>query len=247
MPLEDRDWFRSYRQWTRRRTRWARLVRRTLVALGTRGLKLFFAAFLLGYVAVAFVHLTNGMEFRTSLGAAFQDARLAMTCPTNLRLQWEFIDRSQIEQIAFGRSLNRGEHVYSDICSAEQFPPQGWAENQPGAPPWREGTAGPTPSAIPSLKPTPIPTVSPGQTPPDRNDSLVPRPIPSLSPAPAVAPTDEADLKNHMLGLVNRDRQANGLGPVALGDNPASQEHAEEMLAHSYLSHWGLELAKRLW
>ncbi|MCH7605797.1 MAG: CAP domain-containing protein [Chloroflexi bacterium] len=44
-----------------------------------------------------------------------------------------------------------------------------------------------------------------------------------------------------MLDLINRDRQANGLGSVTLGDNPAAQEHAEEMLAHSYLSHWGLD------
>ena len=28
---------------------------------------------------------------------------------------------------------------------------------------------------------------------------------------------------------------------MTLGDNPAAQQHAEEMLEHSYLSHWGLD------
>ena len=44
-----------------------------------------------------------------------------------------------------------------------------------------------------------------------------------------------------MLELINGDRQANGLDLVTLGDNPAAQEHAEEMSANGYLSHWGMD------
>ncbi|MBI2872730.1 MAG: CAP domain-containing protein [Chloroflexi bacterium] len=43
-----------------------------------------------------------------------------------------------------------------------------------------------------------------------------------------------------MLGLINADRAKNGVPPVALGDNPAAQQHAEEMPEKGYLSHWEL-------
>ncbi|MCI0782351.1 MAG: CAP domain-containing protein [Chloroflexi bacterium] len=49
------------------------------------------------------------------------------------------------------------------------------------------------------------------------------------------------DLRIYLLGLINHDRQANGVDPVTLGHNSAAQKHAEEMLTHSYLSHWGLD------
>ncbi len=43
------------------------------------------------------------------------------------------------------------------------------------------------------------------------------------------------------LELINRDRVANGLGPVVLGSNIASQTHAEENLTNAYSSHWGMD------
>ena len=42
----------------------------------------------------------------------------------------------------------------------------------------------------------------------------------------------------YALDLVNADRAAHGLPPVALGLNPAAQLHAEDMLAHDYQGHW---------
>ena len=49
------------------------------------------------------------------------------------------------------------------------------------------------------------------------------------------------DLRAYLLELINGDRTSAGLSQVVLGSNPAAQEHAEEMLEHSYLSHWGLD------
>jgi uncharacterized protein YkwD len=45
-------------------------------------------------------------------------------------------------------------------------------------------------------------------------------------------------LKQHMLDLINEDRENHGLEPVKLSDNPAAQLHAEEMLKTRVLSHW---------
>lgn len=62
-----------------------------------------------------------------------------------------------------------------------------------------------------------------------------------FSPTPAVGPTLE-EQRVFLLELINRDRAANGgFPPVELGTNTAAQEHAEEMLEYSYLSHWGLD------
>ena len=44
-----------------------------------------------------------------------------------------------------------------------------------------------------------------------------------------------------MLELINADRASVGLSPVVLGSNLAAQGQAEEMLEHSYVSHWGLD------
>jgi hypothetical protein len=44
-----------------------------------------------------------------------------------------------------------------------------------------------------------------------------------------------------MLGLINEDRQEHGLSSVVLGNNTAAQQHAEEMLLHGYICHWGMD------
>jgi hypothetical protein len=41
-----------------------------------------------------------------------------------------------------------------------------------------------------------------------------------------------------MLGLINQDRQQNGLSPVTLSYNAAAQQHAQDMLDNYYMSHW---------
>ncbi len=47
-------------------------------------------------------------------------------------------------------------------------------------------------------------------------------------------------LVNYTLQLINRDREANGLGPVSLSTEPSAQQHAQSMLAYDYFSHWDL-------
>jgi len=45
-------------------------------------------------------------------------------------------------------------------------------------------------------------------------------------------------LVQYTLELINEDRATAGAAPLTLGDNPAAQNHAEDMLANYYLSHW---------
>ena len=49
------------------------------------------------------------------------------------------------------------------------------------------------------------------------------------------------DEKVFMLDLINAERAGAGLGPVILGDSPAAQAHADDMLERCYFSHWGLD------
>jgi len=73
-------------------------------------------------------------------------------------------------------------------------------------------------------------------------------PIATLPAESTTSPYTEAEvppslgqLREFMLALINDDRAANGLTPVLLGNNPAAQTHAEEMLEQGYLSHWGMD------
>lgn len=54
------------------------------------------------------------------------------------------------------------------------------------------------------------------------------------------SPSD-TQLVQYAIELINRDRADNGLSPVTLGNNSASQIHAEEMLANDYISHWDMD------
>jgi len=58
---------------------------------------------------------------------------------------------------------------------------------------------------------------------------------------PTVDPEALYEQRIYLLKLINADRASFGLSAVAMGSNPAAQAHAEEMLEHSYLSHWGLD------
>ena len=63
--------------------------------------------------------------------------------------------------------------------------------------------------------------------------------------APATTTQSEIDgYKTYLLGLINHDRTIAGLTQLTSGTNSAAQLHAEEMLEHSYLSHWGLDGSK---
>ncbi len=58
---------------------------------------------------------------------------------------------------------------------------------------------------------------------------------------PRAAADPVAEWREYMLELINAERSAAGLDPVALGDNPAAQAHADSMLAGCFSSHWGLD------
>ena len=49
------------------------------------------------------------------------------------------------------------------------------------------------------------------------------------------------DLTQYMVELINKDRSDNNSPPVVLGTNSAAQQHADDMLANYYLSHWGTD------
>lgn len=53
-----------------------------------------------------------------------------------------------------------------------------------------------------------------------------------------------AHLRQLALDLINRDRAGSGLAPLVLGDNPAAQMHADDMLVKDYLGHWWLNGSK---
>jgi uncharacterized protein YkwD len=110
-----------------------------------------------------------------------------------------------------------------------------------------------TPSASPMFSPTqtpfiPTPAVSPATTP-------TPSPLTSASPSPTPFPTAVyipsatpfkptgplADLFQYTLGLINQDRQNNGIQPVTLTYKAAAQTHAQDMFSGYFMSHWGLD------
>ena len=62
-------------------------------------------------------------------------------------------------------------------------------------------------------------------------------------PAPGTDGADLAALAQRMLELVNADREANGLQPVAWDATAAAagQKHSEEMAQFGYMSHWNMD------
>lgn len=87
----------------------------------------------------------------------------------------------------------------------------------------------PTPTVTPTWTPTPTPAVTP---------TVTPTPTPTQTPTPKA--TLES-LRSLLLKLINQERAGNNLSSVTLGNNPAAQKHAEEMLSQGYVSHWGID------
>ena len=52
--------------------------------------------------------------------------------------------------------------------------------------------------------------------------------------------TGSGPLINYTLGLINKDRQSNGLGNVTLSNITSAQQHADSMLDNNYFSHWDI-------
>ena len=115
----------------------------------------------------------------------------------------------------------------------------------------------PTPTPLPTpvllvpilpqtLIPLPTPILRQTLPPPDLPppDAPVVPGVPTQPPAPTATPTPSLTidgLYQTMLGLINEARADQGLSPVVLGDNPAAQAHAEDMLENCYSDHWNLE------
>jgi len=57
-------------------------------------------------------------------------------------------------------------------------------------------------------------------------------------------PTDLPSLYAYALKIVNDDRKANGLNPVALSNLPSAQNHADDQLNLKYFSHWNSDGVK---
>ena len=51
-------------------------------------------------------------------------------------------------------------------------------------------------------------------------------------------PPNQGDLVSYMLSLINTDRQSNNLQNVSLSSVDSGQQHADNMLANHYFSHW---------
>jgi len=105
-----------------------------------------------------------------------------------------------------------------------------------------------SPTVTEPLPPSPSTNVpSSTSTPPPVESTPAPEtakpPVTPTSPSTPVQPPvyEHEELVAYALELINRDREANGLGPVTLGSNTAAQKHAEERLANRYGSHWGMD------
>ena len=61
--------------------------------------------------------------------------------------------------------------------------------------------------------------------------------IPQLEYQTATIP----EMRQYMLELINVERTSAGLVPVKLGDNPAAQIHAKDMLENCFGGHWGTD------
>ena len=84
-----------------------------------------------------------------------------------------------------------------------------------------------------------LPASSPGLDMPQASDLRPVSPIVQMEPAGGSLPVSELEQHRQLLlALINADRKAHALYPVALGNNSAAQSHAEDMLQQDYISHW---------
>lgn len=95
----------------------------------------------------------------------------------------------------------------------------------------------PQPTDTIALLPSPTQAVQPFS--PPTTEAIPATPGVTITPTTTAAKQDP--LVEYVLGLINTDRAQNGLAPVTLGNNPAAQEHAEDMFNNYFLSHWGTD------
>jgi uncharacterized protein YkwD len=163
------------------------------------------------YVLLVFVHFSNGFDVSRSLELPAQDARMGLTCYEEPETVWQFVNRKPGHDVGIQRDQQAGTDVYVAICREGKSLSLASTDG-PDAPLEQPSTAG-------DAQQTPTPTRAPTSL---EGDEL-------------------HELRLLMLDLINQDRAENGLPPVALGMNTAAQEHADDMLANGYISHWGTD------
>ena len=139
------------------------------------------------------------------------------------------------EPTVFDRTVEWALRPFQEPDASDQEAPGPVASAEPQAadqPAGMDTGAAPETSGADSVS-TPQPEATPEPAAPST-------PEPTASSA-RLAPVELGELRQLALGLINQDRAARGLPPVALGTNPAAQLHAEDMLEHSYLGHWWVD------
>lgn len=96
----------------------------------------------------------------------------------------------------------------------------------------------PAPTAI--RLPTVAPEAALKSTGTQNQDSPTPVVSPNATSTPSGLEDGQlAELRLHMLDLINAARRENGLMEVVLDDNPTAQLHAEDARANCFSGHWG--------
>ena len=173
-----------------------------------------------------------------------------------IQLRWPTSEHSETECTSSKSSQQRFRFTTDDPVPIGEIPVSVVlvlvAEGRVGTTPKPTPTVQPdaaAPIVVSTPKPAPrakiVPTNTPAATPrPTPRSIIVPTntPVPTATPTPHTSPAlRHLELKQYMLELINKERTAGGLNPVALGDNIAAQIHAESAIENCFSSHWGVD------
>ena len=171
------------------------------------------------------------------------DLAVLATCPTELGRIRDFVRRPVPENgAASSMSERHGAGWEHRFCDGD-LDLRGRAASGRSRP----AAATPTPVPLPNLQPQIAAAIEEALRPaPAGVTPLGAAILRPATPQPASRPGDapaerHVGLKRLMLQLINAERDAAGLEPVALGANAAAQLHAEASLAGCFSSHWGLD------
>ena len=171
------------------------------------------------------------------------DAALVATCPTQFGRIRDFVGRPVPEGGAYSSMSERhGAGWEHRICDGD-LDPSGAAELERAAP----TTAVPTPVALSNLQPAIEAAIAESLGTPVAVAMVIATATPTPGAAPSESSPGESPIRRHielkqlMLELINAERAAVWLTPVALGKNAVAQLHAEASLAGCFSSHWGLD------
>ena len=218
----------------------------------------------LSTAAVTGYHWYNGAPLASAFTMTTDDYRLLAACPTEVEAFWEFFRRPSQENYV-PMSERYGDSWTDQICNASASQQQSMptpdtqamvqaaieATVQSITAADTTATPSPTPEPVSAVLPTatlastptptntPLPMATPTSTPPP---TATPTNTPTPTPTTVVRPSERhIELKRYMLELINEERARAGVDPVVLGDNIASQLHAESSLANCFSGHWGVD------